>query len=370
MLDKIDVRQSSVFKFDTSAYPFDEIVGECVAGHLRDRSPGAPALSKLSDLHRHVAPDQLAGAADAIYDLFLSRKFIVAYDGLCAKIVADFFGGKASYQAVPSVRIQMPGQISVNYHTDEWYGHGHEVQNFWLPLVAVCGTNSMFVADVDTSREVTHAIRVGRKSITEMNALARSVCSPLDMSFGEIFHFNSHIIHGTEVNTTDKTRVSFDFRILRDGDDRGLKDQSFFLRPGARSHDSQPQQTAAAAIYIGKQSGFTKIISQKYQALLCNRYAREKNISAYLSETELNGFSHHPVLWNMICGNHAKTFEHLIVFSALLLPTDLAERKRLVDECRARNLTIHFVAEDVVAKLGEMSEAVEAAVKKSQQGAI
>ena len=370
MLDKIDVKQSSIFKFNTSAYPFEVLVGECVGNHLRDRLSDAPALSELSDLHRYVTPEQLAGVADAIYDLFLSRKFIAAYDGLCAKIVADLFGGKASYQAVPSVRIQMPSQISVNYHTDEWYGHGHEVQNFWLPLVAVCGTNSMFVADAETSREVTDTIRAGRKSITEMNELARSVCSPLDMSFGEIFHFNSHIIHGTEVNATDKTRVSFDFRILRDGDDRGLKDQSFFLRPGARSQDSQPQQMTAGAIYIGKQSGFTKIISQKYQALLCNRYARENNISAYLSETELNGFSHHPVLWNMICGNHAKTFEHLIVFSALLLPNDLAERMRLVGECRARNLAIHFVAEDVVARAEKMSEAVEAAIRKSQQGAI
>jgi sporadic carbohydrate cluster protein (TIGR04323 family) len=370
--DETAVRQSepSLFRFNTAVFPFDALVRERIADHLRGHAPGGPGLFDLSALHRHINPSQLADVAAAVYDLFLSAEFIKLYDDLCSSIVVDLFAGKAAYQAVPSVRIQMPGQISVNYHTDEWYGHGHEVQNFWLPLTEVGGTNSMFVTDEATSRRITQQISDGRKSIVEMNELARSVCSPLNLSFGEIFHFNSRIIHGTEINGTDKTRVSFDFRMLRDGDDRGLKDQSFFLRPGARSQKRETRSLAPGAIYIGKQDGFTQVISQKYQALLCNRYAKENDISAYLSETELSGFSHHPVLWNMVRGNHAETIEHLILFSALLMPNDPAERRSLADECKVRNLTLHFVAEDVVAKAEKMNEAIEVAVTKGRQGAV
>ena len=123
----------------------------------------------------------------------------------------------------------MPGQTSVNYHTDEWYGHGHDVQNFWLPLTPVAETNSLYVSDEQTSLGVTETIRTVRHSIQEMNQLARRACRPLNMRFGEVYHFNSHIIHGTEKNNTDQTRVSFDFRMLREGDDRGLKDVIYFV---------------------------------------------------------------------------------------------------------------------------------------------
>ena len=173
ILEKVPVGQNepSLFKFDPNAAPFDVVVTECVSNYLLDRSPEAASFSDLSTLHQRITERQLSGVYDAIYDLFLSLKFIKAYDGLCTEIVSEFFDGRAAYQTVPSVRIQMPGQISVNYHTDEWYGHGREVQNFWLPLVTVGGANSMFVADETSSREVTQSIRDGRKSIVEMNEL-------------------------------------------------------------------------------------------------------------------------------------------------------------------------------------------------------
>jgi sporadic carbohydrate cluster protein (TIGR04323 family) len=198
-----------------------------------------------------------------------------------------------------------------------------------------------------------------------MNQLAKSICFPLSMSFGELFRFNSHIIHGTEINSTEKTRVSFDFRMLCDGHDRGLKDESFFIHPGERGQVAPTQTSMLGAMYIGKQDGFTKIISQKYQIILCARYATENGISANIGETELSGFTHHPVLWNMVSGNHAGSFNHLIIFSSLLLPADPIERGRLVEEFKAKNLTVHFVAEDIVARPDRMAESVNDAYQKN-----
>src|ERR1700693_2934072 len=88
-----------IFKFETSAFPFDVLVGECVADYLRGRSRKGPQLSDLSALHRHIDPPQLADVAAAIYDLFLSREFITVYDELCTTIVTDLFAGRAAYQA-------------------------------------------------------------------------------------------------------------------------------------------------------------------------------------------------------------------------------------------------------------------------------
>jgi sporadic carbohydrate cluster 2OG-Fe(II) oxygenase len=355
---------SAILKFDRKRHPFDSKVAECVRRHLAatEISGDSPILSKL---HEFARPKDLDDIYAAIYDLFLTAEFIQPYENLCGQIIKEKFAGKAAYQRVPSVRIQMPGQTSVNYHTDEWYGHGHNVQNFWLPLTAVSGTNSLYVSDEQTSLSITEQIRGEKNSIEEMNKLARRACHPLSMKFGEVYCFNSHIIHGTERNDTDQTRVSFDFRMLQDGDDRGMKDESFFVSPGQQTETVNARHRTSL-IYIGKRRGFTQVISQKYQALLCNRYAAENHISASVAETELSGFDHLPALWNMVSGTYAGSFSDLIIFSAFLLPENPTARMKLANECKARQLTLHFVAEDIIARPENMLEQVEAGYRKSE----
>jgi len=354
--------RSDLLMFDPVQYPFDRIVSECVRRRLA--GPDTAQMT-LGHLHRFVKPDGLDSIYAAIYDLFLTPQFKEPYDRLCRKIIGDKFAGRAAHQRVPSVRIQMPGQSSVNYHTDEWYGHGHDVQNFWAPLTPVSGTNSLYVCDEQTSLRVTDKIRTERRSIEEINQLARGACRPLTMTFGQIYHFNSHVIHGTEPNQTDQTRLSFDFRILLDGDDRGLKDESFFV-PFERASVTKKIEQQTGVVYIGKLRGFTQVISQKYQALLCNRYATENRISVLVSETELCGFDHLPTLWNMVAGGYAGTFTDLIVFSAFLLPEDFGTREKFAKECVARGLTVHFVAEDIVARPAKMLERIEASYRRSE----
>jgi hypothetical protein len=366
--EKRNADRADIWKFNAIQYPFDRLVSECLIRRLGLPRQADHWGTALLDLHKFAKPDDLDPIYASIYDLFLTPEFRQPYDRLCRKIIAEKFARRAAYQRVPSVRIQMPGHASVNYHTDEWYGHGHGVQNFWAPLTPVAGTNSLYIADERTSSQLSKKIRTERLSVQEMNRLARDACHPLTMSFGEIYHFNAHIIHGTEINTTDQTRVSFDFRILLDGHDRGLKDESFFV-PFDRRQATTDARSQTGVVYIGKRRGFTNIISQKYQALLCNRYAAENRISVLVSETELYGFHHLPTLWNMVSGGYAGRFSNLIIFSAFLLPVDRSERIKFAEECKARNLTVHFVAEDIVASPANMLDQLEAGYCKSEASA-
>lgn len=344
-----------IFTFDMGAYPFAGLVLDCVRAAIAKLRPDAGLPADLTRLHEAVGRSELGAVAAAIYDLFLAEPFIEPYDRLCREIIRERLGG-ADYrwQRIPSVRIQIPGEISVNYHTDEWYGHGRDVQNFWLPLVPVQGTNSMFVADEIASAAITGALRAGRKSIAEMNAVARRSCTPLTMRYGEIFQFNARIVHGTEINETDCTRVSFDFRMVREGGDRGLKDASFFTGPGPRTSAGT---LGFGMIYYGRQEG---LISQKYQQLLCHRYAAESGIAVQAAETELTGFDHHPVLWSLLERRHAMPVAHLILFSLRLLPPEASARERFLAAASARGLTLHFVAEDVLFAPGRAADAERA----------
>jgi sporadic carbohydrate cluster protein (TIGR04323 family) len=223
----------------------------------------------------------------------------------------------------------------------------------------------LYVSNEQTSLGVTETIRTVRHSIEEMNQLARRACRPLKMRFGEVYHLNSHIIHGTEKNNTDQTRVSFDFRMLREGDDRGLKDESFFV-PFGKGASFAGTGRRTGIVYIGKRRGFTNIISQKYQSLLCRRYAAENQISVLVEETELSGFNYLPALWNMVSGSYVGRFSDLIIFSIFLLPESAAERHQLAKECRAKDLTLHFVAEDIVTRPETMLEQINAGYRKCE----
>ena len=359
------MKGSGIFTFDAKQYPFDIIIAECIRRRLAIAHLSDNPLCVLSRLHEFANERNLDDIFVAIYDLFVTERFAQPYNSLCEQIIKEKFGDKAAYQRVPSVRIQMPGQTSVNYHTDEWYGHGHDVQNFWLPLTPVAETNSLYVSDEQTSLGVTETIRTVRHSIEEMNQLARRACRPLKMRFGEVYHFNSHIIHGTEKNNTDQTRVSFDFRMLREGDDRGLKDESFFV-PFGKGASFAGTGRRTGIVYIGKRRGFTNIISQKYQSLLCRRYAAENQISVLVEETELSGFNYLPALWNMVSGSYVGRFSDLIIFSIFLLPESAAERHQLAEECRAKDLTLHFVAEDIVTRPETMLEQINAGYRQCE----
>lgn len=216
----------------------------------------------------------------------------------------------------------------------------------------------MYVIDEVDSARLEERMKTGRKSIVEMNLECHRYAHPLSMKFGDLFAFNSHVLHGTLVNETNRTRVSFDFRILVDGDDRGIKDPSFFIRPNERTGNAA---TVRACIYFGKNRGFTRIISQKYQLLVCLRYASDQRFNAQVAETELNGFDHHPNLWDMVCGTRARAMDALILFSVQLLPPDYGDRTRLLDEATQRGLPLHFVCEDFVLSPGQSREEIDAA---------
>ena len=347
---------NEIITFSPEEYPFDKLVLDALRGTLR-RMKKSEEISHLSRLHDFIQKTEFRPIEDAIYQLFADIEFQEMYDRLCCEIVEARYDCRVAYQHTPSVRIHMPGAKSVNYHTDEWYGHGHNVNNYWLPLVPVDGANSMYVLNEAVSKELESNMKIGRKSIEEMNASIQPHATALAMNLGEIYCFNSHILHGTVVNNTDSTRISFDFRMLPDGCDPGEKSDSFFILPGTRhTNPVESKQKNRAGLYFGMGQGVSGNISQKYQQLVCLRYAADHGLAALALETELSGFSHHPQLRNMISGTFAGAFDVILIFSVSLLPSDSKERTHLLDEATRSQLPLHCVCEDFVWLPGQSKE--------------
>lgn len=116
------------------------------------------------------------------------------YERFVRWIVATHIREPAYFQAVPTVRLHLPGNVAVGeFHTDRDYGHPAGEFTFWVPITHAYGTNSLLLEASPGSGEY---LRINARP-------------------GDVIVFEGGTVrHGSVVNTTGQSRVSFDFRCL------------------------------------------------------------------------------------------------------------------------------------------------------------
>jgi hypothetical protein len=119
---------------------------------------------------------------------------VETYEMFIHIIVAPLFDEDFLYQSFPTARFHLPGNVAVgHFHTDSEFHHPAGEVNFIIPL-----TNSEDTASVWVESEP------GKEDFEDIK-----------LRIGELIQFNGSVLkHGNKVNTTDRTRVSMDFRIL------------------------------------------------------------------------------------------------------------------------------------------------------------
>ena len=167
---------------------------------------------KLDDLHTILTekfdiPDGVAGLGKDTHSN-LHRKFYSKlnsgwveihnlYDKFIKEVVALYYDKELFlYQSFPTFRIHYVGnRVITTWHKDGDENHKHPPGelNFWLPLTNTFGENTMWVES-----------KPGMKDY-----------HPIETTAGHMLVFDGNrCSHGNKVNSTSKTRVSLDFRIL------------------------------------------------------------------------------------------------------------------------------------------------------------
>lgn len=117
-----------------------------------------------------------------------------------------------AYQAMPALRVSPPAtQAMGRRHHDAVYGHQPGQLNYWLPLAAAWGENTLWVepstCQASVAADPTGSVR------TDAEAEAKAV--PLEGAFGDCWRFYGNLdYHSTRPNNTTGTRVSLDFRVV------------------------------------------------------------------------------------------------------------------------------------------------------------
>ncbi len=115
-----------------------------------------------------------------------------AYRDLISNIIHPIIGEPFCFQAVPTFRVHLPGNVAVGeFHRDADYHHPVGELNYWLPLTDAWASNTVWIQDDDDE------------------------FLPAEAQPGQIVHFDAvSRQHGNKPNLTGATRVSFDFRCI------------------------------------------------------------------------------------------------------------------------------------------------------------
>lgn len=196
------IRENSaeIYPFDAKKFP----LGETVDAFLKAKLGLA-----CEQLHRHadrklfpeglVAPgkDNNTPLHAVLYSIFEQGKtepgaFLSIYRAFVNSL-QERFKTKLVFQAKPTFRIHLPGNLSVGaYHRDSEYNHPLEEVNIWVPFTRAYKTSTIWLE----------------------SAYDKGDYAPKELEYGRYLIFDSRLKHGNEVNREDYTRVSIDFRVI------------------------------------------------------------------------------------------------------------------------------------------------------------
>lgn len=163
-------------------------------------------VSRLQSLHEHYkAPEGLLSREkDQSTEMhriwyrasqggrMMDAGILPLYRMFLRSVVKPLFDGEdLAYQAVPTFRVHLPGNVAVGeFHTDAQYGHGDNEYNFWMPFTPAYATNTLALREAGE---------------TQMWAV-----DP-----GQFLTFDAvRTPHGNLTNETGVTRLSWDFRVI------------------------------------------------------------------------------------------------------------------------------------------------------------
>lgn len=194
------IRVERPFLYDVDTFPMDRLLANTIG------------VGDLSLIHEHNIKDKrmllfpLLDKANrerfhACYQNFVTTFAIPLLHSiaLSQNIFATTSSDEASssityrFQQFPCIRIVRPGEFSIGPHCDIAYGHSIGNINFHIPLTPCGGTNALFT-ESHPGKEDWHPLRSKSPGL------------------GYVFD-GARCLHFALENTTDRTRVSLDFRI-------------------------------------------------------------------------------------------------------------------------------------------------------------
>jgi len=322
----------------------------------------APQVKELETIHEVLTPSEIVKMSQHVQNACSRKDFMELFD----KFVQEYVPSKVDnrrflIQRQGTLRVVIPQQAKVGrrlqFHQGIFVGNGRGCRTIWTPFTEARGTNTMWIMDLDISREITKRVLAEKWSLERFEDECLKHAWPVTLKPGQSHLFFQEHLHGNVNNEEGYTRVSLDMRILLEGEEWGRRLPGGFMRlPGDHEVAQTMDYTGKSFItYAGWNSKFSKDIPLPMQRAIIEPYCQKNKIAYTSYEFENEHMDWQPALEHYI----KERPDGIVLCSMYSLTDDPVRRSELLQIALDNGVELHFANELVSLKSKDDLEKVE-----------
>lgn len=331
----------------------------------------APQVTDLETLHKKLTPAEIVKVSKHVQNACSRRDFMERFDEFVAAHVPQRIDNKRyMIQRQGTLRVVIPDQEKVGrrlaFHQGIFVGNGRGCRTIWTPFTEARGTNTMWMLDLDISREITKRVLEEKWSLEKFEEESLKHAWPVELKPGQSHLFFQEHIHGNVNNNEGYTRVSMDMRILIEGEEYGRRHPGGFMRLPGDYEVAEPgnHSNKTFITYAGWNSNYSREIPLPMQRAIIDDYCSKSKINYINYEFENEHMDWQPGLEHYI----KQGMDGIVLCSIHSLTDDIDRRNELLELALDCGVELHFANEYLSltskANLDRIKTYIDFAVRK------
>lgn len=300
----------------------------------------------LENIHTVLSANEIVDVTLLVQDQFLNKELSDLIDQFAETYIKPLIDNQEYLvKRQPTLNVVIPNQCSVGrrlpFHQGIFYDNGRGQGTIWMPLTECYDSNSMWVVDLEPSRQITKQVIENQWDLEQFENECLKFAYPVKLQPGQAHLFNQEIIHGNVNNTTSITRFALDWHVLIKGEEYHRRlPGGFFRMPGDYASDLEASADEQLVCYLSNNSEYDRYISKYLQRLCISDYLKKVNAkhNGYQFENE---YLYHLPIFQDLCDSPV---DGIVVFSMHSLSDDLIEL------ALSKGKTLHFANELMILR--------------------
>lgn len=307
-----------------------------------------PDVTELTKFHQVVPVTRLITVLDHVQQSFSRLEFAERFDMFAEEYIKPLLDHQPYLlKRQATLNLVLPDQAKLArrlpFHQGIFYNNGRGQRTIWMALTRCEGTNSMYIADLESSREITNRVINEKWNLTKFEDECLRISKPVNIYPGQAHLFHQEHIHGNVNNTTGYTRMSVDWHVLPKNTEYNRRMPGGFFRLPGDYQQSEANNFAGKIFvsYVNNNTDFSTGIPIVYQRMGIDEYCQKNKIVYNSVQFENEYLDWLPVLEDYI----KQRPDGIVLTSMYSLPDNADCRDHLLELALDNRVELHFANE-------------------------
>ena len=207
MLDKLHQHwDNATLDYDIVRYNFREWASQVIREKF-------PQVEELERIHEVLKASEVVKLQQHVQNACSRKDFMEMFDAFVEEYIPPRIANKRyMIQRQGTLRVVIPQQAKVgrrlHFHQGIFVGNGRGCRTIWTPLTKAEKTNTMWIMDLEKSREVTKNFLKEKWSLEEFENTCIQNSKPVELNPGQSHLFFQEHIHGNLNNERAEGRTT------------------------------------------------------------------------------------------------------------------------------------------------------------------